>query len=296
MLAAAFATIVGAVAITAGSGWGSEPQVPFAVADSPDPVTAGLTARLVFDIPNQKTKPLNYVTFRHTLPSGASLVSVAPSQGACSQSGATTSCLLGKIQAGASATVTVFLSAPSSDFQSCGTITWKQTGATTTFTDTVCTLTAVRPAADPNFQAGCIGAQAVISTGSVATATDPQTTSLQTPAGACATVAEVPAAGPADACGVGQACKTDISEIEHPPCAVASPCTITVTFDSSFGTVTKLYYNGILVQPCTTPGVASPDPCIVSRTLQRPAAGRLMPARDTRFVVLSAIDARMRGG
>jgi hypothetical protein len=70
-----------------------------------------------------------------------------------------------------------------------------------------------------------------------------------------------------------------------------------VTFDSSFGTVTKLYYNGVLVLPCTTPGVASPDPCLVSRTLLQPAVGRLMHGpRDTQFVVLSAIDARMRGG
>lgn len=296
-LAVVVVAIVGAVAISAGPGWGSDPEVPFAVADAPDPVTAGLTARLTFDVPNQKTRSLNFVIFRHTLPTGASLVSVTPSQGSCSESGAKISCLLGKIQAGASATVTIFLSAPSADFQSCGSITWKQTGTTTTFTDTVCTLTAVRPADDPNFQGGCIDAAAVISTGSVANATDPQNTSLRTPSGACATVAEVPATGPTDACGAGQTCKTDVSEIEHPPCAVSNPCTITVTFDSSFGTVTKLYYNGVLVQPCITPGVASPDPCLVSRTLLRPVVGRLMPGpRDTQFVVLSAIDARMRGG
>lgn len=290
--------LAGAVAVMAGPGWGSDPQVLFTADGALATVTAGRTTEVTFDVSNQKPQSLNYVTFRHVLPAGASLVSVTPSQGSCSQAGATISCLLGKIQAGAGARVTLSLLAPPADFQSCGTITWKQTGTTTQFTDTVCAQTAVRAANDPNFQGGCIGAAAMIATGSTATGADRQTTALQTPAGACVTVAEVPAASPTDACGAGQTCKTDVSEIEHPPCSVSNPCTITVTFDSSFGKVTKLYYNGLLVQPCTTPGAASPDPCLVSRTLLRPAvATRMLPGqRDTQFVILSAIDARLRGG
>jgi uncharacterized repeat protein (TIGR01451 family) len=289
--------IVGAVAALAGPGWGSDPEVPFTADGALATVTAGRTAEVTFAVSNHKSRTLNYVTFHHVLPAGASLVSATSSQGSCSQSGSTVSCLLGKIRSGAGAMVTVAFSAPASDFQSCGTITWKQTGSTTTFTDTTCAQTAVRPADDPNFQGGCIGAETVISTGSAATGTDRQTTSLRTPDGACVSVAEVPATSPTDACGAGETCKTDVSEIEHPPCAVGNPCTITVTFDSSFGTVKKLYYNGVLVQPCTTPGVASPDPCLVSRTLLPRSLARALPGpRDTQFVILSAIDAKLRGG
>ena len=75
--------------------------------------------------------------------------------------------------------------------------------------------------------------------------------------------------------------------------ARAAPCQITVTFDKTFGTVSRLFYNGVLVKPCTKPGVASPDPCLVSRTLI-PSRGLL--TFDTKFTILSAIDARLRGG
>jgi hypothetical protein len=70
-----------------------------------------------------------------------------------------------------------------------------------------------------------------------------------------------------------------------------------VTFDSSFGEIRKLFYNGVKVEPCTTPGVASPDPCIPSKTLVSSSARSVQTgAKDTTFVVLSAIDARLRGG
>jgi hypothetical protein len=102
--------------------------------------------------------------------------------------------------------------------------------------------------------------------------------------------------GPSDGCGTGFTCKTDISEIQHPPCPANNPCVITVTFDSSFGTITRLFYNGVLVQPCANPAVASPDPCLLSRKLVARAARGPLWFNDTQFVVLSAIDARMRGG
>jgi hypothetical protein len=291
------AAVAGVVAIGAGQSLGSDPQVLFSAAGAPTSVTAGRTAHLTFHATNQTSQALNYATFQQTLPSGSSAVSATPSQGSCSVAGAKVSCLLGKLPRGASATVDVFLTAPPASFDGCGTLGWKQTGTTTKFTDTACVAMPVRPADDPNFQGGCIGEATEISTGSGASASDPQTTSLRTSEGACVTVGEVPATSPTDACGAGQTCKTDVSEVEHPPCAVNDPCRITVTFDSSFGKVTKLYYNGVLVPPCTTPGVASPDPCLVSRTVLPSNGRRLASGRgDTQFVVLSAIDARLRGG
>lgn len=291
------AAIAGAVAITAGPGLGSDPQVVFAAAGAPTSVTAGRTAHLTFDVVNRELDSLHWVTFHHSLPAGASLVSVTPSQGSCSQEESAVRCLLGKLPPGASATVSVFLTAPGAGFEGCGTIGWKQTATTTRLTDTACTAMPVRAADDPNFQGGCIGAGTEITTGSGTTSSDPQTTSLRTPDGACVTVGEVPAASPTDACGAGETCKTEISEVEHPPCEPTSPCTVTVTFDGSFGKIRKLYYNGVLVEPCTTPGVASPDPCLVSRAFLRPTGrGLARGPRDTQFVILSAIDARLRGG
>jgi hypothetical protein len=125
-----------------------------------------------------------------------------------------------------------------------------------------------------------------------------QNTSLTTPNAACLKVEEVAATSPTDACGAGFTCKTDVSEIEHPPCPVNNPCLVVITFDKSFGTVYKLFYNGVRVLSCTTPGVASPDPCLVSRTLI-PSTGRGLltgSGYDTRFTILSAVDARLRGG
>jgi len=292
-----FATIAGALAITAGPSLGSDPQVVFAAEGAPASVTAGRTAHLTFDVVNQTSDSLHWVTFQHTLPAGASLVSVTPSQGSCSQEEGEIRCLLGKVQRGTSATVSVFLTAPATGFDGCGTISWKQNGTRTRFTDTACAAMPVRAADDPNFQGGCIDADTEISTGSGTTSSDPQTTTLRTPDGACVTVGEVPAVSPTDACGAGETCKTEVSEVEHPPCEPANPCTITVTFDSSFGKISKLYYNGVLVEPCTTPGMASPDPCLVSRTYLRSAGRELTHRqRDTQFVILSAIDARLRGG
>jgi len=212
-----------------------------------------------------------------------------------------------------SAKVVIFYTAPTAAFQSCGTLTFKEGGSDSnkSHTDTLATCqgTAVRAANDPNFRGGCIGATQEISTGSTATATDPQNTKVKTKNAACIKVEEVAATGPNDACGTGFTCKTQVSEIEHPPCAVSDPCIVTITFDSSFGVITNLFYNGVLVGNCTTPGVASPDPCILSRTPPLVTRGLLTcrsplsrvpltcpPAQDTTFTLLSAIDARLRGG
>ena len=57
--------------------------------------------------------------------------------------------------------------------------------------------------------------------------------------------------------------ETEVSEIEHPPCAVTDPCIVTITFDSSFGAITDLFYNGVPVRTRASAASASPDPCIL---------------------------------
>lgn len=94
-----FAAVAGAVAITAGPGFGSDPHVVFGAQGAPASVTAGRTAHLTFDVANQTPDSLHWVTFRHTLPAGASLVSVTPSQGSCSQEGASSAVSSGSSRA-----------------------------------------------------------------------------------------------------------------------------------------------------------------------------------------------------
>jgi hypothetical protein len=288
-LVAALALLVTA-GLTAGTGLAADPDVSFELAQDPPTVTAGLQARSVFSIANDTGGSMFFTELATPIPDGASVVSATPSQGSCTVSGGAVDCLLGPILSGASASVTIFLIAPSADFDVCGTLTWHRIAGDTTQKDseTVCETTAVRPADDPDFRGGCIGSGSTISTGTTATAADPQNTALTSPGGECITVGEVPASSPQEACGAKATCKTQISEIEHPPCATANPCTVTLTFDSTFGKIQVIYYNGVNVKWCTRPGVASPDPCIQKR--------RTLSDGDNQFILLSAVDARMRGG
>jgi uncharacterized repeat protein (TIGR01451 family) len=301
---------VAALVVFAAVGSARAPQAvtsaTFTAVDAPDPVSAGLTASYTFEARNNGRGTLANATVVDDLPAGASFVSASPTVGSCSHSAGRVTCNLGTIGSGGSAKVKILFAAPSTPFQNCAQFTAKETRRDSDkgfpVSLNACQSSQVRAANDPNFRAGCIGGGSALSTGTTATATDRQTTALKVPGEACVTLAEVLPTGPSDGCGTGFTCKTDISEIQHPPCPANNPCVITVTFDSSFGTITRLFYNGVLVQPCANPAVASPDPCLLSRTL---ISGRIAPAgrfplhgvaKDTRFVVLSAIDARMRGG
>jgi hypothetical protein len=99
---------------------------------------------------------------------------------------------------------------------------------------------------------------------------------------------EVAATSPTDACGAGFTCTTEISDVILPECSPTDPCTVTLTFDKDLGKVRRVFKDGVLVAPCTNPVVASPDPCVVSKTQ--------LKGGDTRFVLSFALDARLRGG
>jgi hypothetical protein len=264
--------------------------VSFELAQDPETVTAGLQARSVYSVANGSAGSMFFTSLEVPIPAGATVVSATATVGSCTASSVDVECLLGRILPGGAATVTIFMTAPSADFESCGTLTWHRIAGDTTEKDseTVCDATRVRPANDPDFRGGCIGSDGTISTGLTATAADPQNTALTSPEGDCITVGEVQATSPTEACGAKATCKTEISEIEHPPCAVGTPCTVTLTFDSTYGKIQVIYYNGVNVKWCTTPGVASPDPCIQRK--------RILSDGDNQFILLSAVDARMRGG
>src|SRR5262245_52435246 len=116
------AALIAVLGVTAGGSLAADPDVTFTVTEAPEPVTAGLNARYVFDVTNPTTSATFYNLFTNTVPAGATLVSVTASQSTCSVSGASISCQLGKINAGAAASVTILLTAPTTDFTSCGTL------------------------------------------------------------------------------------------------------------------------------------------------------------------------------
>jgi uncharacterized repeat protein (TIGR01451 family) len=81
--------------------------------DSPDPVAPGANVTYTILERNQGTAPASVVALRDYLPSGSTLVSATPTQGACTGSGPVL-CHLGTIAGGNAATVTLVVTAPGS--------------------------------------------------------------------------------------------------------------------------------------------------------------------------------------
>ena len=88
-------------------------QADLAVAgmDAPDPVVEGLQLDYAIDITNNGPHPASNVTLTDGLPAAAGYVQATPSQGSCSETGGTVTCLLGILADGASATVSVTVTA-----------------------------------------------------------------------------------------------------------------------------------------------------------------------------------------
>jgi hypothetical protein len=293
----ALVAVTAAIAATAATVWAADPVVSASASDAPDPVSAGLVATYAFDLVNDSNPTLTNTDFVALLPAGSTLASGSFStteggSGSCSEAAGTVTCAIGSLNGGADAAVVLELVAPAAAFEVCGSFSFKEGthegDPAHLDTVTACSSSDVRPADDPDFRGGCIDPGDTISTGSAATSTDRQNTAVTVAGEACVVVAETIASGPSEACGTGFSCITEISEIVLPPCSVTDPCTVTLTFDKSFGKVRRVFKDGALVAPCDDPAQAAPDPCVVSKTQ--------LKGGDTRFVVNFAIDARMRGG
>ena len=258
-------------------------------------VTAGLTAIYTFTLDHPGTGTLTNTAFTSQLPAGAVFQNATPSQGSCSAPVAgNLTCNLGNIPGGAlGVTVEVEFLAPASSFSMCGTASYKEGGSDgdSSHADTTppaCASWTVGSASDPNNRGGCLDAGNSLSTGSDATTSDPQNTSVTVGDDACVSIREFAVSNPSQDCGAGFKCSTQVSEVLSPPCPESDPCQITITFDKAFGKVRRLFWDGQLVEDCTTPGVADPDPCLVGRSQ--------LKGGDTRFVVNYLVDARLRGG
>ena len=78
---------------------------------APDPVVEGFQFDYTIDITNNGPVPASNVTLTDGLTAGVGYVQATPSQGGCSETGGTVTCLLGVLADGASATVTVTVTA-----------------------------------------------------------------------------------------------------------------------------------------------------------------------------------------
>jgi uncharacterized repeat protein (TIGR01451 family) len=80
-------------------------------ADAPDPVAPGGNVTYTVVVTNQGTLNATGVFLTDSLPAGATFVSATSSQGVCVQAGGTVNCSLGNLASGASATVTITVTA-----------------------------------------------------------------------------------------------------------------------------------------------------------------------------------------
>jgi uncharacterized repeat protein (TIGR01451 family) len=76
-------------------------------ADAPDPVAVGANLTYTLTVTNNGPDPSTDATVTDTLPAGVTFVSATPSQGSCSQSAGTVTCMLGPLAGGASATIAI---------------------------------------------------------------------------------------------------------------------------------------------------------------------------------------------
>lgn len=97
------------------------PDVAIAKTATPDPVSPG--GRLTYTITVRNVSPVtgSSIVMADALPAGTAFVSCASSQGACSLSGRQVRATIGTLEAGASATVTLVVTAPATS--PCGPIT-----------------------------------------------------------------------------------------------------------------------------------------------------------------------------
>lgn len=89
-------------------------DLAIAISDSPDPVAAAGTLTYTIGVTNQGPGVATSLVVSDALPSGVSFVSASGTNWSCSASGGTVSCLLPTLAAGASSTITLVVTAPTS--------------------------------------------------------------------------------------------------------------------------------------------------------------------------------------
>lgn len=253
---------------------------------SPDPVTAGTTIAYDTTFHNGTHLALPNTTLDAPAPAGFSIVSVS-SSGSCTTSSAEAICTFGTLPTGASASATIIMSVPSATGAVNSSVTWTTNDGDHDSDDITLpastTVTVKAPSTD-TVSKYIVPAGGTISTGSATSAANPQSTTVDvpsTPDGVPASISEVDASSPQDACGPGATCVGQISVVTIPGTFSATdPLHLSFLLDSSElpkhftkKSLSKLpmFHDGVAVPNCTgAPGVASPDPCVSARKIIKP--------------------------
>lgn len=293
------ASVLGAPA-AAGSSAGP-PSATASIADAPDPVTAGEQVRYLTTLTDDGPATITHVELAFPLATGMTLVSATPSVGSCTPGAGGVECQIGTLAAGASAQVSVIAQVPAQPGSVAVTAQWTadigQQDPHHYFASETTTVAAASPDRVARY-VGPAGGTLTTDPGTGATASNPQVTAAvipATPDGTPASLSESNASGPADACGPSATCFGQISTITiGQTFSPGDPLRFSFVLDSTevpaHTKVSKIpmFHDGVLVPTCTgAPGLASPDPCVVSRTQNK-------KTKDVAIVVLSSTNGRWR--
>jgi hypothetical protein len=210
-----------------------------------------------------------------------SLISATPSTGTakCKASSASVICKFGFVPEDTTISVVIVMNAPGSPGNVTNKVKWSGTTCgyhPCSVAVTRKTTTSVVPRT-PNLISEYVlpaGDTVSTDTGGGVSKQNPMSTKADipgTPLGTGVTINEVDATDSSDACGPAADCFGQISEVTVGSTFTAgTPMTFQFTVDQSqipYGSLLPLYHDGVLVPDCTgAPGVASPDPCVESRT------------------------------
>jgi len=295
LLLLTFASVASAPAV-AGAG---PPVVIASFSSAPQPVTAGEPVRYVTALANNGPATITRAALTLPMPSGLTAESAEASTGSCATASAQVHCMVGTLASGRTAQVTVIARTSNPGVVS-ATAMWTAVsgrGDTHEFPATAST-TIAAPSADN--VAGFVppsGDTLTTDPGTGATASNPQVTSAMIPAtadGTPAALSESNASEPSDVCAPSATCFGQISTITiEQTFSPGNPLRFGFLLDKSeIPKQTKvnaipIYHDGVLVANCTgSPGVASPDPCVVSRTK--------LATQDAQIIVLSSTNGRWR--
>jgi len=289
LLAALAGTVLAAPAASADS-----ISATTSLTGAPDPVTTGHTAALTTTFANGPS-PAHNVEVRVTF-LDAGFVDAIPSSGACTLEHAhQVECEFGAVAGGAEVSATILVTAPSAPGSLDATARWSAEGMTAQLLDTSIGVVAPTPD-DLSEWVLPQGATVTTDPGTGATTQNPQVTTAEVPATDIGTSTELSEedAAPGQFCAPYGTCFGQVSNITiGSTFDPGNPLRFVFVLDKS--EIPKnikiqkipMYHDSVAVANCTgSSGVASPDPCVVSR--------KKLKKGDVQIVVLSSTNGRWR--
>ena len=295
LLAALASTVLAAPAASADS-----ISATTTLTGAPDPVTTGHTAAFTTTFANGASAAHN-VEVRITFPDGR-FVDAIPSSGACTlEHDHQVECEFGAVPGGTQVSATVLMTAPSSPGSLAATARWSAEGMTAQLQSASIGVVAPTPD-DLSEWVLPQGETVTTDPGTGATTTNPQVTTAEVPetqVGTQTSLSEDDAA-PGQFCAPYKPCFGQVSTITiGQTFSPGNPLRFVFLLDKSeipkgakVGKI-PMYHDSVAVPNCSgAPGVASPDPCVVSRTkLTNCPKSR---KGDVEIVVLSSTNGRWR--